>query len=193
MNEQKENLKESQDAEKKAVKENNKSRKENKAAKDLEELKKKLEEAEAAAEKAKADMAKEKDDYIRLMAEFETFRRRTAEDKLNLVASASAETIKGMLPVLDDCERAMELLKTSQDEAAKEGTALIYDKLLKYLQSKGLERIEAKGQKFDTDFHEAVAQMPVEEKDKGLVFDVIKTGYTLGGKIIRYAQVVVGI
>lgn len=159
---------------------------------------KKLEEKITALENEKKSveekLAKEKDDYVRLMAEFETFRRRTAEEKLALVSSAASETIKGLLPVLDDCERAMEILSTSSDEAAKEGTGLIYDKLMKYLRTKGLEKIEAKGQKFDTDFHEAVAQVPVEDKDKkGLVYDVIETGYTLGGKILRYAKVVVGI
>lgn len=144
--------------------------------------------------KAIADaLAKEKDDYVRLMAEFETFRRRSSEEKLSLVTTAAADTIKGLLPVLDDCERALELLSKSSDEAAKEGTKLIYDKLMKYLQSKGLEVIDAKGKKFDTDFHEAVAQVPVEEDKKGLVYDVVGTGYLLGGKILRYAKVVVGI
>ena len=138
-------------------------------------------------------LAKEKDDYVRLMAEFETFRRRSAEEKLSLVTTASADTIKGLLPVLDDCERALELLSKSSDEAAREGTGLIYDKLMKYLRSKGLEVIDAKGKKFDTDFHEAVAQVPVEEDKKGLVYDVVGTGYLLGGKILRYAKVVVGI
>ena len=159
---------------------------------------KKLEEKITALENEKKSveekLAKEKDDYVRLMAEFETFRRRTAEEKLALVSSAASETINGLLPVLDDCERAMEILNTSSDEAAKEGTGLIYDKLMKNLKTRGLEKIEAKGKKFDTDFHEAVAQVPVEDKDKkGLVYDVIETGYTLGGKILRYAKVVVGI
>ncbi len=158
------------------------------------ELEKKIESLESKQKELEAKLAKEKDDYIRLMAEFETFRRRTAEEKLSLVSSAASETIKGLLPVLDDCERAMALLKESSDEAAKEGTGLIYDKLMKYLKTKGLEKIDAKGKKFDTDFHEAVAQLPVEDADKkGLVYDVIETGYTLGGKILRYAKVVVGI
>lgn len=162
--------------------------------KECRELKDKVETLEKEKKTAEEKLAKEKDDYIRLMAEFETFRRRTAEEKLALVSSAASETIKGLLPVLDDCERAMALLETSSDEAAKEGTGLIYDKLMKYLKTKGLEKIEAKGQKFDTDFHEAVAQVPVEDKEKkGLVYDVIETGYTLGGKILRYAKVVVGI
>ena len=165
-----------------------------KEQKKIEELQQKLKAAEAKAQEAEAKAAKEKDDYIRLMAEFETFRRRTSEDRLNLIATASADTIKGLLPVLDDCERAMQILATSADEAAKEGTGLIYDKLMGYLKTKGLERIEAKGEKFDTDFHEAVTQFPApEEALKGCVIDVIQTGYTLGGKVLRYAKVVVGI
>ncbi len=138
-------------------------------------------------------LAKEKDDYIRLMAEFETFRRRSAEERLSLVASASADTVKGMLPVLDACERAVEMLSGSTDDAAKEGTELIYSKLMDYLKSKGLARIEAKGEKFDTDFHEAVTQIPAGSEDmKGMVIDVIQTGYTFNGKVLRYAKVVVG-
>ena len=138
-------------------------------------------------------LAKEKDSYLRLMAEFETFRRRNAEEKLNLVSSASAETIKGLLPVLDDCERAMQILETSSDEAAKEGTALIYNKLMDYLKTRGLEPIKAKGEKFDTDFHEAVTPFPAPSEDlKGYVLDVVQTGYTLNGKVLRYAKVVVG-
>lgn len=138
-------------------------------------------------------LSKEHDDYIRLMAEFETFRRRSAEDRLNLVSTASADTIKGLLPVLDDCERALALLEKSTDQAAKEGTLLIYNKLMAYLKSKGLEVIEARGAKFDTDFHEAVTQFPAPtEEQKGCVIDVVQTGYTLGGKVLRYAKVVVG-
>lgn len=146
-------------------------------------------------EELKASVAKEKDDYIRLMADFENFRRHSAEVKLELVSSAAADTIKGLLPVLDDCERAMKMLEeNSADEVAKEGTALIFNKLMGYLKTKGLEVIKAKGEKFDTDFHEAVAQFPVPEEDKkGLVYDVVQTGYTLSGKVIRYAKVVVGI
>ena len=139
------------------------------------------------------NLAKEKEGYLRLMAEFETFRRRTAEDRLNLIASASAKTIEGLLPVLDDCERAMEILSKSSDEAAKEGTSLIYDKLMDYLKTQGLARIEAKGEVFDTDFHEAVTRFPAPSEElKGKVIDVVQTGYTLGGKVLRYAKVVVG-
>lgn len=151
-------------------------------------LEKKVEEMEAKA-------AKDKDDYIRLMAEFDNYRRRTAQEKLEIVSMASVETIKGLLPVLDDCERALQVLKDSDDsDAAKEGTELIYNKLMTYLKSKGLAVIEALGQPFDTDVHEAVAQFPVQEEEKkGKVFDVVQTGYTLNGKVIRFAKVVVAI
>lgn len=140
-------------------------------------------------------IAKGKDDYLRLMAEFDNFRRRTAQEKLELVSSAAADTIKGLLPVLDDFERAMKALKDSQDsDAAKEGTELIYNKLMGYLKTKGLETIEALDKEFDTDLHEAVAQFPVEDADKkGKVYDVVQTGYTLNGKVIRFAKVVVAI
>ena len=151
-------------------------------------LEKKVEEMEAKA-------AKDKDDYIRLMAEFDNYRRRTAQEKLEIVSMASVETIKGLLPVLDDCERALQVLKDSDaSDAAKQGTELIYNKLMTYLKGKGLAVIEALGQPFDTDVHEAVAQFPVQEEEKkGKVFDVVQTGYTLNGKVIRFAKVVVGI
>ena len=155
----------------------------------------KIEELEKKVSELEAKTAKDKDDYIRLMAEFDNFRRRTSQEKLELVSIASTDTIKGLLPVLDDCERALAVLKDSADsDAAKEGTELIYHKLMAYLQGKGLAVIEAKDQDFDTDLHEAVAQFPVQEEDKkGKVFDVVQTGYTLNGKVIRFAKVVVGI
>ncbi len=163
--------------------------------KEAKEIEEKLAKLLKENEELKASVAKEKDDYVRLMADFENFRRHSAEAKLELVSSASADTIKGLLPVLDDCERAMKMLdENSKDEVAKEGTALIFNKLMAYLKTRGLEVIKAKGEKFDTDFHEAVAQFPVpEEEKKGLVYDVVQTGYTLSGKVIRYAKVVVGI
>ena len=158
-----------------------------------EELKKKEEEFNKKIEEVEGKLAKEKDDYVRLMAEFETFRRRSSEDRLNLISSAAADTIKGLLPVLDDCERAMEILEKSSDEAAKEGTSLIYTKLMDYLKTRGLAKIEAKGEDFNTDFHEAVTQFPAPSEDmKGKVIDVVQTGYMLNVKILRYAKVVVG-
>lgn len=159
----------------------------------IDELEAKVEELEKGSEELSDKLSKEKDSYIRLMAEFDNFRRRSSEERLSLVSTAAADTIKGLLPVLDDCERAMKILETSEDEAAKEGTKLIYEKLSGYLKTKGLEVIKAKGEKFDTDFHEAVTQFPVEDKkQKGMVVEVIQNGYMLNGKILRYAKVVVG-
>jgi molecular chaperone GrpE len=161
----------------------------------MEEMEAKMQEMETKVAELEEKAAKDKDDYIRLMAEFDNFRRRTSQEKLELISSASTDTIKGLLPVLDDCERALKVLLESDDsDAAKEGTELIYSKLMSYLKSKGLAVIEALGQSFDTDLHEAVAQFPVqEEEQKGKVFDVVQTGYTLNGKVIRFAKVVVGI
>ena len=169
--------------------------------KQVEEAEKKAAEAEAKAAETEAKMAESdaketerKNEYLRLMAEFDTFRRRTAEEKLELVKSASADTIKGLLPVLDDCEIALsQLEKTEGNEAAVEGVQLIFNKLMGYLKTKGLERIEAKGEVFDTELHEAVTLFPAPSEDlKGKVIDVAQTGYTLGGKVLRFAKVIVG-
>ena len=179
-----------------------------KVLKEVEELKEQVEasekkaaEAEAKAAETEAKMAEadakdaeRKNEYLRLMAEFDTFRRRTAEEKLELVKSASADTIKGLLPVLDDCEIALsQLEKTEGNESAVEGVQLIFNKLMGYLKTKGLERIEAKGEVFDTELHEAVTLFPAPSEDlKGKVIDVAQTGYTLGGKVLRFAKVIVG-
>ena len=177
-------------------KEKEKERKpEKKESKKEKKEKEKIEALEKEVKALNEKVSKEKDDYLRLMAEFDNFRRRTSQEKLELVKVAAEDTIKGLLPILDDCERAMSVLKESEDtNAAKEGTELIYNKLTGYLKSKGLSAIEAKGTEFDTDMHEAVAQFPVEDDAmKGKVFDVVQTGYTLNGKVIRFAKVVVGI
>ncbi|MCM1503550.1 MAG: nucleotide exchange factor GrpE [Bacteroidales bacterium] len=157
--------------------------------------KEKIESLENEIKALNEKVAKEKDDYLRLMAEFDNYRRRTSQEKLELVGTASEETIKGLLPILDDFERAMNALKDSDDsQAAKEGTELIYNKLFSYLKTKGLSVIETAGKEFDTDLHEAVAQFPVQEEEKkGKIFDTVQTGYLLNGKVIRFAKVVVGI
>lgn len=189
-NNEKEFEKNIEEQQEKEVKEETKkcSKKDKKEKARIEELENKVEELEGK-------ISKDKDDYIRLMAEFDNYRRRTSQEKLELVSMASTDTIKGLLPILDDCERAIKVLKDSNDsEAAKEGTELIFHKLMSYLQSKGLAVIDAIDKPFDTDLHEAVAQFPVQEEEKkGKVFDVVQTGYTLNGKVIRYSKVVVGI
>lgn len=147
----------------------------------------------AQLEETENKLAKEKDDYVRLMAEFENFRRRSAAERLELINTASEKIILELLPVIDDCERAMKALDQSTDSAAaKEGTELIYNKLTVILKGKGLRMIEAAGKEFDTETMEAVAQFPVQDEAmKGKVFDVVQNGYMLGEKVIRYAKVVV--
>ncbi len=154
---------------------------------------KKADEKQAQIDALNDKLSKEHDDYLRLMAEFQTFRSRSAEERLSLLSNASADVIKGLLPVLDDCQRALDMLEKETNSVAKEGTLLIYNKLMDYLKGKGLEPIEAKGKEFDTDFHDAVTKFPAPTPDlKGKVIDVIQTGYLLNGKILRYAKVVVG-
>ena len=160
----------------------------------IEGLNEHLEEVNGQLEEAKKKESDAKADYLRLMAAFDTFRRRTAEEKLALVSSASSDVIKGLLPILDDCEIALAALEKSADsESAKAGTEMIFGKLSTFLKGKGLERIEAKGADFDTELHEAVTTFPAPSEElKGKVIDVVQTGYTLGGKVLRYAKVVVG-
>ena len=151
--------------------------------------------ADEAVKQAEERAAAAEDKYLRLAAEFDNYRRRTAKEKLDLVKSAGEDILKGILPVLDDCERAIEQLeKTEASTFEKEGTALIYNKLKSYLKSCGLEEIEVKGKEFDTDTAEAVAQIPAPEPGlKGKVVDVVQKGYALGGKVVRFAKVVIGL
>lgn len=144
----------------------------------------------------KEELAEAKDKYVRLYAEFDNYRRRTAKERLDLIGTASEDVLVGFLPVLDDCERALQVLKETNaaDKAAIEGTELIYNKLVGYLRSKGVSKIDAVGKDFDTDFHEAVAQFPAQDKkQKNKVIDIAQQGYTLNGKVIRFAKVVIGI
>ena len=142
-----------------------------------------------------ARMDEVSDKYVRLAAEFDNYRRRTAKERLELISTAGEDVIKGMLPVLDDCERALQVLRESgSDKAAIEGTELIFNKLMTYLKGRGLSVIEAVGKELDTDYHEAVAQFPVQESDKkNRIVDVIQQGYMLNDKVIRFAKVVVGV
>lgn len=165
-----------------------------------EEVKENVEEAQEVSkeEELAGKLAEANDKYVRLAAEFDNYRRRVSREKLDIIATASEDVIKGILPVLDDCSRALQVLEASAEneatKAAKEGTELILNKLMTYLKTKGLEQIDANGKDFDTDFHEAIAQFPVQEADKkNKIIDVTQHGYTLNGKVIRFAKVVVGI
>jgi molecular chaperone GrpE len=135
------------------------------------------------------------DKYLRLFSEFDNFRKRTLKEKIELSKTASEDMITNLLPIIDDFERALQLMPQTEENAKQfEGTNLIYNKLSKTLQQKGLEEITALGETFDTDYHEAITNIPVtDESMKGKVVDVIQKGYNLNGKIIRFAKVVVGI
>ena len=145
-------------------------------------------------QQARERLAQAEDKYLRLAAEFDNYRRRTSREKLDLVKNAAEDVLKGLLPVLDDCERAIaQLEKTEASTFEKEGTALIYNKLKSYVKSCGLEEMSVIGSEFDTDTAEAVAQVPVQDAgSKGMVVDVIQKGYTLNGKVVRFAKVVIG-
>jgi len=136
------------------------------------------------------------DKYLRLFSEFDNFRKRTLKEKIELSKTASEEVITALLPVLDDFERAIVALENLEHGEVKEsldGILLIYTKFLKTLQQKGLQELEAINQTFDTDFHEAITNIPASKPElKGKVVDVVQKGYQLNGKIIRFAKVVVG-
>lgn len=145
-------------------------------------------------ETAKLEIAELKDKYLRLYADFENFRRRTAKEKLEMISGASADMLKSVLPVVDDFERAIVSFDSSTEvEALREGVDLIYNKLFKTLESKGLKPMVSKGETFDAELHESIAQFPAPSEDlKGKVIDEIEKGYYLNDKVIRYAKVIVG-
>ena len=140
------------------------------------------------------DLAKEKDKFLRLFAEFENFKRRTAKERLELFKTANEDVLNSLLPVLDDFDRALIEIKKSDDNPLIVGVELIQTKLLNTLASKGLEEVEVKaGDAFNADFAEAITQIPAPTpKLKGKIVDVIQKGYKLGDKIIRFPQVVTG-
>ena len=140
------------------------------------------------------DLAKEKDKFLRLFAEFENFKRRTAKERMELFKTANEDVLNSLLPVLDDFDRALTEIRKSDDNPLITGVELIQTKLINTLASKGLEQIEVKaGDAFNADFAEAITQIPAPTpKLKGKIVDVIQKGYKLGDKIIRFPQVVTG-
>lgn len=137
-------------------------------------------------------LAEMNDKYLRLYSEYENYRKRTTTEKADLIINGSKDMIKAILPVVDDMERALSAMTDA--DSAKEGVQLIYNKLMNILSQKGLKPIEAKGEKFDENLHEAVTQFPAaEEGQKGRVVDVVEKGYFLNDKVLRYAKVVVAI
>ena len=130
-------------------------------------------------------LAELNDKYLRLYSEYENYRKRTNQEKADLLINGSREMMKAILPVIDDFERA---LAATEDE----GVQLIYNKMMKILEQKGLKAMEVKGEKFDENLHEAITRIPApEEAQKGLVMDVVEKGYYLNDKVLRYAKVVV--
>lgn len=149
---------------------------------------------EEIIEQLKADLEKEKKEYLFLMADFDNYRKRTLQEKLDLIKNGGEKVLEGILPVVDDMERAIEAIEKGGDiESLKEGVDLIYNKLMGYLKSNNVEPIKSTGELFDTDFHEAVTTFPAPEEDqKGKVIDTVLKGYTLNDKVLRHAKVVVG-
>lgn len=134
------------------------------------------------------------DKHLRLQAEFDNFRRRTMREKADLIKSGGETVITGILPIIDDFERAVQSLKeVPEEDPGKKGTLLIYSKFREFLKQNNVKEIDALNQDFDVDLHEALTKIPAPEENlKGKVVDVIQKGYMLNDKVIRYAKVVVG-
>lgn len=162
------------------------------ATEEKSETDKESEEKDPLAE-ANAKIEEYKDKYLRAVAEFDNFRKRTIKEKAELILNGSERTITAILPVLDDMERAVANAdKVDTIEAVKEGQELIYQKLSKSLKSLGLKKIETDNQDFNTDFHEAIAMVPGQPDEmKGKVLDCVQAGYMLNDKVIRHAKVAV--
>lgn len=145
-------------------------------------------------EKLNAELNEAKDKYLRLVAEFENFRKRNAKERLELIQTAGKDVVQSLLEVLDDCDRAQKQLETSDDIVTiREGISLVFNKLRNTLQNKGLKKMESLNQGFNPDVHEAITEIPAPAEElKGKVLDEIEPGYYLNDKLIRYAKVVVG-
>ena len=143
-------------------------------------------------EQLSQDLASEKDKFLRLFAEFENFKRRTAKERIELFKTANQDVLQSLLPILDDFDRALTEIKKTDDNVLIQGVELIQEKLKSTLVAKGLAEVEVKaGDVFDADFAEAITQIPMPDL-KGKIVDVIEKGYKLGDKIIRFPKVVIG-
>lgn len=149
---------------------------------------------ETETEQLKAQLEEQKDKYLRLMAEFDNFRRRTSKERLELIQTAGKDVIVSLLDVLDDCDRAEKQLQTTEDvKQIREGIQLVFNKLRAALQAKGLKAMESVQTDFDVEKHEAITEVPAPSPElKGKVVDEVQKGYYLNDKIIRFAKVVVG-
>lgn len=144
--------------------------------------------------KLKDELAKEKKEYLFLMAEFDNFRKRTLKEKSELIRNAGESAFKGLLPIVDDFERALKATESSEDAGSvREGMELIYKKLKKYLEQNGVKEMDPEDKNFDSDRHEAITAVPVpDENMKGKIIDTVEKGYTINDKVLRHAKVVVG-
>lgn len=145
-------------------------------------------------EKLKAYLEKEKKEYLFLMAEFDNFRKRTLKEKSELIKNAGESAFKGLLPIVDDFERALKATENSDDASSvREGMELIYKKLKKYMEQNGVKEMDPEDREFDADKHEAISAVPVpDESLKGKILDTVAKGYTINDKVLRHAKVVVG-
>lgn len=150
--------------------------------------------AEDEVEKLKGELEKEKKEYLFLMAEFDNFRKRTLKEKSELIKNAAESAFKGLLPIVDDFERALKASEGSEDaNAMREGMELIYKKLKKYMEQNGVKEMDPEDKEFDADKHEAISVVPVpEENQKGKILDTVEKGYMINDKVLRHAKVVVG-
>ena len=149
---------------------------------------------ETKYEELNLSLEQEKEKFLRLFAEFENFKKRTAKERLELFKTANQEVVTSLIPVLDDFNRANQQIEKGAESIDVDGFKLIYNKFFEVLKSSGLSSTTAKiGDVFDAEFHEAITQIPAPSKaDKGKIIDIVETGYQLGDRIIRYPKVVVG-
>ncbi len=147
---------------------------------------------QSETEKLQSELAETRDKFLRIYSEFDNYKKRTQRERLELLKSASADVMIALLPVLDDFERALK--SAESDSNLKSGVELIHSKLKMIMEQKGLRRMNAIGEEFNTDVHEAITNVPVpDEKQKGKVIDEAESGYFLNDKVIRHAKVIVGI
>lgn len=149
--------------------------------------------AEDAAEKLQTELDEQKDKYLRLFAEFDNFKRRSAKERIELIQTAGKDVIVSLLEVMDDCDRAEKQMQNSEDVASiKQGIGLVFGKLRNTLSGKGLKAMQSINTEFDVEKHEAITEVPAGNDMKGKVVDEVEKGYYLNDKIIRFAKVVVG-
>jgi molecular chaperone GrpE len=149
---------------------------------------------ESEIEQLRGDIQEQKDKYLRLMAEFDNFRRRTAKERLELMQTAGKDVIVSLLDVLDDCDRAEKQIQATEDvKQIKEGVLLVFNKMRASMQSKGVKEMKSVHEEFDVEKHEAITEIPAPNDElKGKVIDEVQKGYYLNEKLIRFAKVVVG-